>query len=76
MSLQCYVRGYEFAGLAEYWKSLDDEWLASAAIIATDDGPDMHEIHNRMSPPLTISPDFPMAGLGLLTDSDGPQTHP
>ena len=37
-----------FAGLAEYWKSPDDQWLASATIITTDDGPDMHEIHNRM----------------------------
>jgi putative SOS response-associated peptidase YedK len=29
-------------------KSPDDTWLASATIITTDDGPDMHEIHNRM----------------------------
>ena len=37
-----------FAGLCEYWKAPDDEWLQSATIITTSDNPDMHEIHNRM----------------------------
>jgi putative SOS response-associated peptidase YedK len=37
-----------FAGLYENWKSPDDEWMRSATIITTGDGPDMHEIHNRM----------------------------
>ena len=37
-----------FAGLCEYWKAPDDQWLASATIITTSDNPDMHEIHNRM----------------------------
>ncbi|MGP0032902.1 MAG: SOS response-associated peptidase [Acidimicrobiales bacterium] len=37
-----------FAGLCEYWKAPDDQWLASATIITTGDGPDMHDIHNRM----------------------------
>jgi putative SOS response-associated peptidase YedK len=38
-----------FAGLCEFWKAPDeDEWLQSATIITTADGPDMHGIHNRM----------------------------
>ncbi len=37
-----------FAGLCEYWKAPDDEWMQSATIITTSDNPDMHEIHNRM----------------------------
>jgi putative SOS response-associated peptidase YedK len=37
-----------FAGLCEYWKTPDGEWMPSATIITTSDNPDMHEIHNRM----------------------------
>ena len=37
-----------FAGLCEYWKASDDQWLASATIITTSDNADMHDIHNRM----------------------------
>ena len=37
-----------FAGLCEYWKAPDDQWLQSATIITTSDNADMYEIHNRM----------------------------
>ncbi|HEX3795068.1 MAG TPA: SOS response-associated peptidase [Acidimicrobiales bacterium] len=38
-----------FAGLCEFWKGPEDEHsMGSCTIITTSDGPDMHEIHNRM----------------------------